>query len=156
VHVIPIGFDNEGHELHKVVWNTRIIGYTAEIESKLLRALRLSSTWTLTYPDDKNIIAILRMNKCVSSRSQDIIVSAVHPLEHIKDISKHYPVVWKKLDNNLYGISIHRKRLNEFMRLKGYNCLSDIINSLYSSILLNLNWKILDGAGRHFLRIKVC
>jgi len=156
VHVIPIGFDNEGHELHKVVWNTSLIGNTAEIESKLLRALQLSSKWTLIYSEDKHIITILRMNKSGSSRSQDVVVSAVRPLEHIKDISNRYPVVWEKLDNNLYGISVHRTRLNEFMRLKGYNCLSEIINSLYSSILLNVNWKILDGAGRHFLRIKVC
>jgi len=155
VHVIPIGFDKEGHELHKVVWNTSLTTPNVDTESQLLRALHLSNKWTLLDFDDQSIITILRMNKSGLFRGEDVVVSEIRPLESIKEISNRYPVNWKQLDTNEYGISIHRKRLNDFMRLKGYNCIHEIVNSLYSSILLNPNWKILHGAGNHFLRIYV-
>lgn len=156
VHVIPVGFDKDGHELHKIVWNKKC-EYSDALEMEMLQAIQRCDRWTVHYSEDKNILAVLRMKQVGNhARSEDVCFhTKPRELKTIQDISKHYPVVWTMLPDNTIGLSIHRKNVSNFMKRKGYNCLNEVVNNLYTAIQANKSWRILDGSGIHFMRIQI-
>ena len=155
VHVIPLGSDHTGAECHKIVWNRHSMPVNTdekdEIRKNLKDALRASDRWTVHLPQSPDAICIIRMLfKGVQPRSEDTVAkyNELPNLRSLDDLKMHYPVVWTAVPSergSIYAISLHNRRLNDYMRRKGYDCLGDITQSLMWALKSSTTWRVLSS-----------
>jgi hypothetical protein len=161
VHVIPLGSDHTGAECHKIVWNRHAMLDTKELmRPNLMNALRASDRWSVHLPQSPDAICIIRMLfKGVQPRSEDTVAKyeELPSLRSLDDLKMHYPVVWTAVSDSIYAISLHNRRLKDYMRRKGYDCLGDITQSLMWALKSSTAWRVLSSPHNAYIcLLEIC
>lgn len=156
VHVIPQGFNSNAQQIHNIVWNKNklIESEKNTIESELIRALRLSESWTVH--NTPNTIAQICMKKQgFHRRSEDVPIKYKKAeLKSLNDICFHYPVVWKQISPSIYGLELHKKRVQEYVSRKGFYCIHENLSDLIDILKKNSKWSIIPGDTKYFLYLQ--